>query len=292
MRTRNLAYLEATSAGSCQSVNMNTRIVIIDSHQELCDRIASYFSEHRRELTVEATALTGIDGLAKIEQFRPDCLVLDLVLPGLDGIAVLERLQQLQLEPKPRVLVLSSFESETVIQNLSRLGVDYFMLKPIDLSALADRLTRMGLGLLKQNRADIRINIDPELRIAEELHYFGVPAHIQGYRYLSNAVEAVLYEDRLLGQVTKLLYPTIAEMNNTTSSRVERAMRHAISLAWKRGDSEKQAHLLGSNGMHGRSRPSNSEFIALLAHKIRLEMRGGAYMPCSRGEGDRPCPAR
>ena len=205
-----------------------------------------------------------------------------MVMPHLDGLAVMERLGTLMGNDMPKVIVLSALGQESVTLKAISMGASYYVVKPFDLSSLVSRIHLM-VGMDKEPRSKssmtnvIRTTGEEheslEVAITNIIHEVGVPAHIKGYHYLRDAIALVVENMELLGAVTKELYPTIAERNRTTPSRVERAIRHAIEVAWNRGKIETINALFGYTIQNDKGKPTNSEFIAIIADKLRLERK-------------------
>ena len=204
-----------------------------------------------------------------VRTLRPQVVVMDLVLSGLDGLGVLEQLDG----DRPRILVLSAFAGSAFGERLPDLGVDYFMLKPCRLSALADRVQQLA-RMADEPGADPRE--EParqrlERQITAIIHEIGVPAHINGYQYLREAISLAVEDMDVINAVTKVLYPAVARKFGTTASRVERAIRHAIEVAWDRGDLETLQKYFGYTVSNVKGKPTNSEFIAMIADRISLD---------------------
>ena len=224
-----------------------------------------------QEQDIDIVGQTG-DGeelLQMVRTLHPQVVVMDLVLSGLDGLAVLDQLG----EDRPRVLVLSAFARSAFSDRLPGLGVDYFMLKPCRFSSLADRIRQLG----RQPEADTpEFRDEParqrlERQITSIIHEIGVPAHIKGYQYLREAIGLAVEDMDVINAVTKVLYPAVAKKFSTTASRVERAIRHAIEVAWDRGDLETLQKYFGYTVSNAKGKPTNSEFIAMIADRISLD---------------------
>ncbi len=204
--------------------------------------------------------------LQLVEQTRPDVLVMDLLLTGMDGLGVLEQLDQ----EKPRILVLSAFSSPSLSEELAARGADYCMLKPCRLSCVIERIRQLASGVVpeeQENSTDRML----ERRVTAIIHDIGVPAHIKGYQYLREAIGLAVADMDVINAVTKVLYPAVAKKYGTTASRVERAIRHAIEVAWDRGDLETLQKYFGYTVSNAKGKPTNSEFIAMIADRISLE---------------------
>ncbi|MBX5476552.1 MAG: sporulation transcription factor Spo0A [Clostridia bacterium] len=243
------------------------RILIGDDNREFCHMLRSYMAE-QPDFEVIGIAQNGREVLELVRQ-RPDVLVLDIIMPHLDGIGVLERLSRQMGDQRPKVIMLTAFGQEHITQRAVALGADYYILKPFDLATLANRIREVVRQQPAPGPSAPARNVDR--RITDVLHEIGIPAHIKGYRYLREAIAMVTERIDLLSAITKELYPTIAKRNGTTPSRVERAIRHAIEVAWSRGNFEAIQSLFGHTVSSDRGKPTNSEFIAMLADRLRLE---------------------
>ena len=204
----------------------------------------------------------------------PDVLVLDIIMPHLDGIGVLEKLPQLDLPRRPRIIMLTAFGQEDITSRVVALGADYYVLKPFNLDILVNRIRQLAANepvskpMVAAGQSKTR---SLDIEVTNIIHQLGVPAHIKGYLYLREAILMVIQEIELLGAVTKELYPLIAERYNTTASRVERAIRHAIEVAWSRGNVDMITNFFGYTIDLERGKPTNSEFIAMIADRLRMD---------------------
>ncbi|MBR5501687.1 MAG: sporulation transcription factor Spo0A [Oscillospiraceae bacterium] len=205
---------------------------------------------------------------AALAQHKPDIAVLDLFLPGKDAIAVVSAAKQ--AGSKTAFFVTSSFDNQIMEREVIRAGAAYYLLKPFDVTLLCERIEMLTGG---DETGESSGAVDLELMITEILHQIGVPAHIKGYHYLRDAIIQCVQDPELMGAVTKRLYPGIAKLHGTTSSRVERAIRHAIEVAWDRGDVDVLDSYFGYTIQSLRGKPTNSEFIAMIADRVRLTLR-------------------
>ncbi|MGI6752490.1 MAG: sporulation transcription factor Spo0A [Anaerovoracaceae bacterium] len=260
------------------------RVGIADDNRDFCDILTDFFEE-QKDIEIVFTANDGLKAVDTFIREKPDILLLDIIMPYLDGLGVLERLNSMELGYDPKIIMLSAVGQESITQKAINLGAEYYVVKPFDLSLLAKRIQQLaGKDMGEQgntktegiksllNREESKHN-DLEIEITNIIHEVGVPAHIKGYQYLRNAIAMVVNDMDLLGAVTKELYPAIAKMNNTTPSRVERAIRHAIEVAWNRGKIETIDNLFGYTVHNDKGKPTNSEFIAIIADKLRLERK-------------------
>jgi two-component system, response regulator, stage 0 sporulation protein A len=256
------------------------KVCIVDDNRELVGLLEEYLSS-QDDLEVVGVAHNGQDCLTMLEQINPDVLVLDIIMPHLDGLAVLERLRDIKKLSLPNVIMLTAFGQEDVTKKAVDLGASYFILKPFDMENLANHIRQVSgqsnqllrktvsTGIRQPMEAPKTKNLDAS--ITSIIHEIGVPAHIKGYLYLREAISMVYNDIELLGSITKVLYPDIAKKYNTTASRVERAIRHAIEVAWSRGNIDSISSLFGYTVSMSKAKPTNSEFIAMVADKLRLE---------------------
>jgi two-component system response regulator (stage 0 sporulation protein A) len=259
--------------GSMKVTHARIRILVGDDNRDFCDLLAQYVAT-QPDFELVGVAHNGNEVLEALRETRPDVLVLDMVMPHLDGLGVLEALGQAELNPRPKVIMLTGFGQDAIMQKLVEMGADYYVLKPFALDVLANRIRQLvgaptAAAAAAAPPAHGR-NLEQEVRAL--LQEVGVPAHIKGYRYLRDAILLVTYRDDLLEGVTKELYPMIARQHETTPSRVERAIRHAIEVAWSRGSVATLARLFGQTVSLG-GKPSNSEFIAMAADRLRAQLR-------------------
>ncbi|MDF2881045.1 MAG: sporulation transcriptional activator Spo0A [Clostridiaceae bacterium] len=259
------------------------RVVIADDNKEFCNILNDYLLS-QRDIVVTGIAKDGLEALKLIEEKKPDLVVLDIIMPHLDGLGVLERLNTMSIDPMPRVIVLSAVGQDKITQRAISLGADYYVVKPFDMDVFTKRIRQMFNNTISNSdskktisivdTSEIKINRpesnDLEGEITNIIHEIGVPAHIKGYMYLREAITMVVNDMELLSAVTKELYPSIAKKYNTTASRVERAIRHA-EVAWSRGQVDTINKLFGYTIHNDKGKPTNSEFIAMVADKLRLK---------------------
>lgn len=259
------------------------KVGIADDNKEFCDILVDYFAE-KEDIDLVFVSHDGIKTIDYIKKTQPDILILDMVMPHLDGLGVLESINNLELEQYPRTIVLSAVGQEQITQKAISLGAEYYIVKPFNLDVLMKRINQLaGVEDKEENKMQYAKAIlagkdsgdekSLEIEITNIIHEIGVPAHIKGYHYLRDAIIMVVEDIELLGAVTKELYPAIAKANNTTPSRVERAIRHAIEVAWNRGKLETINALFGYTVQNDKGKPTNSEFIAIIADKLRIERR-------------------
>ncbi|MGI9861216.1 sporulation transcription factor Spo0A [Moorella naiadis] len=247
------------------------KVLIADDNREFCEVLEEYFQD-QQDFVLSGVAHNGQETLQLIQEQEPDIVILDIIMPHLDGIGVLEKLQVLNFEPRPKIVILTALGQESMTMRSVELGADYYILKPFDLEVLGNRLRQLANGHPlpaappQINRAGRNMDVE----VTKIIHQMGVPAHIKGYQYLREAILMVIDDVSLLGAVTKELYPLIARKYMTTPSRVERAIRHAIELAWDRGNVEMMNKFFGYTINVERGKPTNSEFIAMVADKLRI----------------------
>lgn len=260
------------------------KITIADNNKDLCTTLSGLI-ETQEDMELVGVAYDGIEALQMLDETRPDVLILDITMPYLDGIGVLERLAE--LEHRPIVIVLTAFEQEAMIQRLIGLGATYYMVKPFDTHTLFERIRQFAAGKpISYNTTKIQeerpsynnysqreksIN-ELELEVSKLFHEMGIPAHFRGYAYLRDAIIIAAKEVEVLGNITKNLYPRIADKYNSTPSGVESAIRHTIEIGWERGNSEFIEDFFGFENQKGRF-PTTAAFIAKVADKLRLESK-------------------
>ncbi|MDG0813191.1 sporulation transcription factor Spo0A [Cohnella rhizosphaerae] len=265
-------------------------VFLADDNREFTNLLSEYIEE-QEDMTVIGVAYNGEEVIRQLEETRniPDVMILDIIMPHLDGLGVLEKLRDMNLSPMPKIIMLTAFGQENITQRAVQLGASYYILKPFDMDVLANRIRQLA-GTPSQIPVSVsssasssfsggsRSNIVPigkpknlDANITSIIHEIGVPAHIKGYQYLREAITMVYNNIEILGAITKTLYPAIAEKFKTTPSRVERAIRHAIEVAWTRGNIDSISHLFGYTINIAKSKPTNSEFIAMVADKLRIE---------------------
>lgn len=255
-----------------------SRVLIADSGEDFRFLMADTISSEE-DMLVVGTAGDGIETLALVEQKHPNVIVMDLVLTKLDGLGVLQKLAQ--VDQRPAVIIVSGFFNDHVVQEAAELGAYYFMPKPCDVPALLSRIRQVTQQTARKSNlrtvgagTDLYAGSDDlEAVVTEVIHEIGVPAHIKGYQYLREAIILTINDMEIINSVTKVLYPTVAKKYNTTPSRVERAIRHAIEVAWDRGDLETLQKFFGYTVSNVKGKPTNSEFIAMIADCLSLRRK-------------------
>ena len=245
---------------------------MIDDNKSLVDMIEEYFSDNEK-IKVVKKAYSGLEGIKVIDKNRNDydVIILDLIMPNKDGIYVLDEMKKRGIN-KP-VIISTSYNQDEMIRKVSEYGVRYFLLKPYDLTDLESRILELSNFELKENKNINLFHSGLQMSITKILHDLGVPSHIKGYQYIKEGIMLIYENPRMIGGITKELYPEIANKYNTTVSRVERAIRHAIEVSWNRGDWDLMDEIFGHSVDVDKAKPTNSEFIVTVADKLRLEYK-------------------
>lgn len=247
------------------------KLMVVDDNREFCNLVRDYVYM-QDDMEFSAAANDGITALELIRTKRPDVIILDNVMPQLDGIGVLHHLQSFMPADRPKVVAVTACPTEAFMTNAYKLGVSYAMSRKIDINEIINRC-RMVVRNSHEESADKLEVEDIETMVTSVIHEIGVPAHIKGYSYLRESIILVLENVKLIESITKQLYPTVAKKFNTSSSRVERAIRHAIEVAWDRGDTDTLNRIFGFTINQSKGKPTNSEFIAMISDKLRLELK-------------------
>ncbi len=248
-----------------------TTVIIADNTEEFCASLTAALHSTGM-FRVLGTASDGEQAVAMVLQQKPDVLVLDMMLSKRDGISVLKAL--VGMEHRPAILATSGFVTDYVASAAANLGARYLMLKPCDMTALVERLQEVRGG--ESQRKSLQRRGSPqsiEAMVTGIIHEIGVPAHIKGYQYLREAIIIAVNDMDVINAITKVLYPQVAKTFQTTPSRVERAIRHAIEVAWDRGDLDTLQRFFGYTVSNTKGKPTNSEFIALIADKLQLQLK-------------------
>ncbi len=261
-------------------------ILLADDNVDFCDVLKNYLNT-QEGFNVTAVAHNGIDTLKKIQEVRPNVVILDGIMPELDGLGVLHKIRN---NPEfsnnsPAIIMLSAITQERITQEAINLGADYYMAKPFDMDTLVQRIKQsMNNNLILptnskttinsfENNSNLDKSYNLESKVTKLLHEIGVPAHIRGFNYMRECILMAVEDADVLNYITKELYPNVAKTCNTTPSRVERAIRHAIEVAWGRGNLDTKDNLFSYTINLNKGKPTNSEFIALISDKLRLEMK-------------------
>lgn len=271
-------------------MNNKIKVILADDNNQMLENLKENLMLSEG-VDIVGVSNNGLEVLDMLSFYEPDVLVCDIVMPNLDGLAILEKINNLGLSKIPKVIFMSAMNSEKIINTALELGASYYLVKPFDSDLLIKRINDIykvnESSILLQNNLNVNKTIyndnyypdyinsnEPiDKQITNIIRAIGVPPHIKGYNFLREAIKMVIENVDLLNGVTKELYPGIAKKHSTTSSRVERAMRHAIEVAWNRGDDRMINKLFNYTLIkNNKNKPTNSEFIAVIADKLRLEM--------------------
>ena len=266
---------------------MSNLTVAIAEDNELMLGLLEDIVANDKELDVVGTARNGEDIYRIIKEEEPDVVLLDIVMPKLDGLGVLDKINQDKtIKKTPTVIMVSAIGQDRVTEDAFNLGADYYIMKPFDENIIINRIKRAKKVVFEEKKQEhgqvFSLNLekkaekteeDLETDVTEIIHEVGIPAHIKGYQYLRDAIVMSVKDMDMLNSITKVLYPTIAKKYQTTPSRVERAIRHAIEVAWSRGRMDTLDDMFGYTINRGKGKPTNSEFIALITDRIRLDYK-------------------
>ena len=254
-------------------------VAIADDNERILDMLGEII-EQDKDLNLVGKANNGEDIYRLIKEKTPDVVLLDLIMPKLDGLSVMEKVNSdIHITKRPEFIIVTAVGQERITEDAFRKGASYYVMKPFQNDMIVRRIKDAGSGhtaavpakTLESGIKKKEYNL--ETRVTDMIHEIGIPAHIKGYHYLRDAIIMAVDDMDVLNAITKVLYPTIAKMHKTTASRVERAIRHAIEVAWSRGKLDTLDHLFGYTVSTGKGKPTNSEFIALIADTIRLEYK-------------------
>ena len=266
------------------------KILIADDNNEFAHTVSNYLKS-QEDMEVVGVVNDGQEAYDMILNKEPDIAILDVIMPHVDGLGVLEKVSSSTMENKPICIMLSAVGQDKITQKSIALGAQYYIVKPFEIELLTKRIRELKyyqpLPTYNQETNFVKETKQPyiylsggktdennlEALVTNIIHEVGVPAHIKGYQYLREAIMMVVNDIEVINQITKLLYPTIAKKFKTTSSRVERAIRHAIEVAWGRGQLEAVENIFGYTVSAAKGKPTNSEFIAMIADKLRLELK-------------------
>lgn len=263
-------------------------ILVADDNNDFTATLSSYL-EQEEEMEIIGVARDGNEAYDMVLELQPDIILLDMIMPHLDGLGVLEKIAETDMEKRPLSIILSAVGQDKITQKAIALGAQYYIVKPFDINVLVKRMKELKnyqpaqfKNFITREIKNQYIDIAPERKKDQEnlealvtnvIHEVGVPAHIKGYQYLREAIMMVIRDTEVINQITKQLYPEIAGKYRTTPSRVERAIRHAIEVAWGRGQADTVENIFGYTVSANRGKPTNSEFIAMIADKLRLELK-------------------
>lgn len=254
------------------------KVLIVDDNEDFCTLLKDYF-EKQGDLQVLGVAHNGMEAVEKVKTEQPDIIILDIIMPHLDGLGVLEKIKGMNLPVVPKIIVLTAFGQERITKEALELGADYYILKPFNLEVLVERIRQLISNRSINNSKIISSSSGTKSKDLEDvvtsiLLEMGIPAHIKGYMFLKEAITIVVNDMDIINSVTKSLYPTIAEKFDTTPSRVERAIRHAIESAWNGRNNIHAVHKFFKYSIRNdKGKPTNSEFIALIADNIRISQK-------------------
>lgn len=267
-------------------------VLIADDNQDFSHTLSAYINS-QEDMQITGMAKDGNEAVDIINTTNPDVVLLDVIMPHLDGLGVLEKVNTMNKEKRPMCIMLSAVGQDKITQKAISLGAEYYVVKPFDIELLIKRIREIRhfrptqeistsasfyMKEVKPQYIDISAsNVSKEdnleALVTNVIHEVGVPAHIKGYQYLREAIIMVVNDIDVINQITKSLYPKIATKYNTTPSRVERAIRHAIEVAWGRGEQKAVESIFGYTISASKGKPTNSEFIAMIADKLRLELK-------------------
>lgn len=258
-------------------------VAIVDDNERIVSLLDNILKTDEN-IEVVGTADNGLGAIDVIKERQPDVVLLDLIMPKLDGLEVMQKINSdMDIKKHPAFIVISAIGKETITENAFSHGAVYYIMKPFENDVVINKIKQVsgfplpmydnvklsGAALPKESYKQQDLEAD----VTNMIHEIGVPAHIKGYQYLRDAIIMSVENREVINSITKILYPTIAKMNKTTASRVERAIRHAIEVAWSRGKMDTIDDLFGYTINNGKGKPTNSEFIALIADKIRLQYK-------------------
>ena len=254
------------------------KVLIADDSSDFGQNCAKVLKNYGMEVVL--CEKDGQKLITAVNKERADIVIADVFMPNIDILGVLKNIQEKDKSERPMVMVMSNFDNQRLEKETLEAGASYYFLKPIDLNTMAERIIKLSgwkndNAPLVLNKNAITTDVQLELLITEIIHQVGVPAHIKGYHYLRDAILMSVKDTSMINSVTKILYPTVAKKHQTTSSRVERAIRHAIEVAWDRGDLDTLDSYFGYTVQNTRGKPTNSEFIAMISDKIRLDLKAG-----------------
>lgn len=260
-------------------MTQRVKVLIADDNREFCAQCSALLRTYGFE-----TMTSPKDGVKLVElitEYEPNIVLADVFMPRLDAIGVMKKIAESGIASKPLFMMMSTFDNSMLERELLSSGASYYFLKPFDTEVLVERIVQIS-GYKKSDNisrlspGSVKLQPDLEMMVTEIIHQIGVPAHIKGYHYLRESIILSVNQPDIINSVTKQLYPTVAKRFSTTSSRVERAIRHAIEVAWDRGDVDILNTYFGYTIHNSRGKPTNSEFIAMIADKLRLRLKVGS----------------
>lgn len=251
-------------------MNNSIKVMLAENNTEFSQKCLKTLASYGYDVTL--TDKDGTQVLSKLRANCPDILIMDAFMLHVDALGVMKHINEMKLKNKPILVVLSGVDNPKFEKEVLSAGADYYFLKPFDVEVMAQRLTQMREWSSSSHSGE-KSGANLEIIISDIMHQIGVPAHIKGYQYLRCAIILSIENPENMGSVTKVLYPTVAKKFSTTPSRVERAIRHAIEVAWDRGDVDVLSSYFGYTIQSSRGKPTNSEFIAMIADKLRLNLK-------------------
>lgn len=255
----------------------NLKVVIADDSTEFSKNCAKILTSYGMKVVL--TEKDGLKVISAVKTEKPDVIIADVFMPNIDILGILSELEKIEQKSRPLVMALSSYANPRLEKEILESGATYYFIKPFDINMMAERIIKLSGWRNESMPLKVEHNAvsdsDLEVMITDIIHQIGVPAHIKGYHYLREAIILSIKNTEIINSVTKLLYPTVAKKYSTTSSRVERAIRHAIEVAWDRGDIDVLNSYFGYTIQIERGKPTNSEFIAMISDKLRLKLKIG-----------------
>ena len=253
-------------------------VIIADDSAEFGQKCARILKGYGME--VELCEKDGNKIINVFQKQKADVIIADVFMPGLDILGVLNSLKEVDSKDRPMVMAMSTFDNPRLEKQTIEAGASYYFLKPFDINIMAQRIIQLSdwkndVAPLLVKKDNVITDTQLELKITQIIHEIGIPAHIKGYQYIRYSIMLAVKDETIIGSITKTLYPTVAKKHNTTSSRVERAIRHAIEVAWDRGDIDTLNSYFGYTVQNDKGKPTNSEFIAMISDKIRLQLKAG-----------------
>ncbi len=272
-------------------MNKSISVLLADDSEDFVKSVKEYLA-NQEGITIAGVAYDGREAFELVKETKPDVVLLDMIMPYIDGLGVLKKIKNTNLEKEPVCMMLTGVGQEKATQKAVELGAQYFMLKPFELDSLAERIKEFGTegagenvkadsgkayrsdnSFAKESTKKCYSKDDLEMIVTGIIHEVGVPAHIKGYQFIRSAILMAIENMEVINHITKQLYPDLAKMYKTTPSRVERAIRHSIEVAWNRGSSETMESIFGYTVSCDKGKPTNSEFIAMIADNVRLRMK-------------------
>lgn len=257
-------------------MELQKSVLIADDNKQFADELREFFRT-KADMGAVYVAYDGEEAYEMVMETKPDVVLTDIIMPKRDGLSLMKKISASKLAKKPMFIALSVTGSERIMSAAQDAGAEYFLLKPQSAEAVYEAVGNFGAGSKRTSfeiiEEDVKKSYDLESLVTEFIHELGVPAHIKGYQYVRTAIMMVVENMELLNYITKELYPDIAKKYSTTSSRVERAIRHSIEVAWSRGRPETMNRIFGYTIDTGKGKPTNSEFIAMVADRIRLQIK-------------------